>query len=77
MPGGTPALVVVRQTCCRGVAQSDTDEWFDWLSEAHVLVRQWEARRGGALLSVADAAILAETIARGLQGAFERGRTSR
>ena len=49
------------------------DDWMELLSEGHNIVRQWEAQRQGPMLSVADAALLAERIARGLRQAYERG----
>jgi hypothetical protein len=49
------------------------DDWMELLSEAHNIVKQWEGQRQGRSLSVADAALLAERIARALRQAFERG----
>ncbi len=49
------------------------DEWAAWLAEAHSIVQQWEASISGRMLSVTEAATLADRIARGLRQAYERG----
>jgi hypothetical protein len=50
--------------------------WLTWLDDAHVVISEWEAARGGGgMLSVAHAALLAEEIARALQRAFDAGVT--
>jgi hypothetical protein len=51
------------------------EDWRKWIAEAYRLVSAWEAAEPSRrLLSVSAAAELAETIARGLHDAFERGR---
>lgn len=51
------------------------EDWRKWIAEAHSLISAWEAAEPSRrLLSVREAAELAETIARGLDDAFERGR---
>ena len=52
----------------------DEDEWMAWLAEAHDVVLRWEEQRTGPLLSLSDAAHLAEHVARGLSDAYDRGR---
>lgn len=52
------------------------DDWMALLSEAHMIISQWERSGSGRMLSVIEAATLADRIARGLQEALERGRTS-
>jgi hypothetical protein len=49
------------------------DDWMEWLSDGHNVIKDWEAQSQRSLLSVADAAILAERIARALRQAYERG----
>jgi hypothetical protein len=49
------------------------DDWAAWLSEAHAIVQQWEASISGRMLSVTEAATLADRIARGMRQAYERG----
>lgn len=49
------------------------DDWATWLSEAHAIVQHWEASISGRMLSVTQAATLADRIARGLRQAYERG----
>jgi hypothetical protein len=55
----------------------ETNEaWLRWLAEGHAVIRQWERTSNHPLLSVAEAALLAEQIARALTLAFERGRAA-
>lgn len=48
------------------------ESWHRWIEDAHRVVTTWEERRNRSLLSVAEAAQLAEDIARAMQQACER-----
>jgi hypothetical protein len=50
------------------------EEWLRWLAEGHAVIKEWERTGDHPLLRVAEAALLAEHIARALKSAFERGR---
>ncbi len=54
---------------------TDEDERAVWLSEAQAVVEDWERSQSLRLLSIADAAMLADRIARALEEAFRRGRS--
>jgi hypothetical protein len=50
-----------------------SEDWRDWIPEAHQMIEEWEAETKLRMLSTHDATRLAEGIARALQAAFERG----
>jgi hypothetical protein len=53
---------------------TDEDARAVWLTEAQAVVEEWERSQALRLLSTADAAVLADRIARALEQAFDRGR---
>jgi hypothetical protein len=58
-----------------GFMPTAEDDWMEWLTEGHRVIEEWESKGQRPLLSVADAAILAERIAHALRRAFDRGRS--
>ena len=50
------------------------EDWRDWISDAHRVIKEWEADTKGRMLSMRDSLALAEHIAKALHEAFERGR---
>jgi hypothetical protein len=52
------------------------DDWMQWLSEAHRVVKDWEDGSTGRMLSVVEAALLADGLARALRRASEMGLAS-
>jgi hypothetical protein len=55
---------------------NDEDARDAWLAEAQAVVDDWERSQALRLLSTADAAVLADRIARALEEAYHRGRTA-
>jgi hypothetical protein len=57
------------------VTSSDViEDWRDWIEEAHAVVSAWERdTRGGHMLRIREAAMLAEGIARGMHREYVRG----
>ena len=51
----------------------DDQQRYEWLQEAHATVQGWEAERNGPMLSIAEAWVLAEHIARALRRPFDKG----
>lgn len=48
------------------------DVWLGYLGEAHEVIRRWEQRLYGAILTIRDAAMLAEEIAVSLRIAHDQ-----
>jgi hypothetical protein len=55
------------------VGPAPEEPWLVWLAEAHQIIQAWEVANRGRLLTATEAAQLAEFVAKGLSGAFERG----
>ena len=51
-----------------------SEDWRDWIPEAHRVIEEWEAGTQSRLLSMREAIELSERIARALQDAYKRGR---
>ena len=51
-----------------------TEDWRDWVPEAHQIIELWEAETKLRMLSLHDTIRLAERIAKALQAAFARGK---
>jgi hypothetical protein len=56
---------------------SSEQDWHKWLPDAHAIVSRWEQLCERPVLTIADASMLAELVAQGMQHAFERGHSSR
>jgi hypothetical protein len=55
------------------MAEAD-DDWLGYLGEAHEVIRRWEQKRlYGAILTIREAAMLAEEIAIALHDAHDQG----